>query len=58
MVTLDEVGLFTDGRYAVEPVGVGYSVKNVRDGHIESKIFQTTKACEVEILKRQTTKAA
>ncbi len=58
LIRFEEVGLFGDGRLEVTPVGTGYSVRNIREGHTEGKIFHSVDAAKVEILKRQPVKAA
>ena len=53
MITLEEVGLFSDGLHQVVPNGVGYSVCNIRSGRVGDRIFNSEEAAKSEILKRQ-----
>jgi hypothetical protein len=53
MVELAEIGLFDNGFMRVVPAGTGYSIETVRDGATDPKVYETAKAAEQEILRRQ-----
>ena len=58
MVSLEEVGMFSDGTYEVWPSGTGYALRNCRDGRVEERAFGTAEAAKNEILRRQPSKVA
>lgn len=58
IVKLEEDALFSDGTREVVPNGTGYSIRTVRDGRVEDKIYQTTEAAKGEVLRRQPKRAA
>ncbi len=53
VVTLEEEALYEAGALKVVANGAGYSLRHVRDGLVEEKIFQTADAAKSEILRRQ-----
>ncbi len=58
MIELDAVALKDDGQLEVWPAGTGFSVRHIKDGRIDDRIFTSVEACWAEILRRQPSKVA
>ncbi len=53
MISLEAGVLFTNGQIEVVAAGTGYSLRSVRDGVPEDRIFMSVDAAKAAIFKRQ-----
>ena len=59
VIDQDSVVLYSaDSLYEVVPNGTGYSIRNIRDGHVEDRAFNSANAAKAELLRRQPSRAA
>ena len=52
MVELQDVALFQTPHHEVVPVGTGFSVRTLRGGVIDPKVFQTEEQAKMAVLQR------